>query len=246
MKHAVNIAVRVLEQLRQDKRFFILMLIAPFIVMYFLKIFMDTLSAGFPVERYVVPIGAFLVFFFAFLLCMLVLVRERITGTLERMFINGTTRIDIMSGYALGYLVIATLVAILVLTLLILMFGLNYTIYQLIGLFGVMWILSVVSIFMGVFISTFAKTESQVIPFIPLLTVPSIFLSGLLVETKELPLWAQWVAKSLPLSYANKAISQIISKSPDWSIVFTQIGWLALFVVVLLLLSSLTFKEVQD
>ena len=246
MKHMLTISTRVLEQLRQDKRFFILMLVAPFIVMYFLKIFMDTLSAEFPVERYVVPIGAFLVFFFAFLLCMLVLVRERITGTLERMFINGSTRIDIMSGYALGYVVIATLVAILILALLIMLFGLNYTIYQLAGLFGVMWILSVVSIFLGVFISTFAKTESQVIPFIPLLTVPSIFLSGLLVDTEALPTWAQWVARSLPLSYANKAISQLISTTPDWAIVFKQLGWLALFVVILLLLSSLTFKEVQE
>lgn len=246
MFNTLIIARRVLAQLRRDKQFFVLMLIAPFIVVYFLKIFMDTLQDGFPVERYVVPMGAFIVFFFGFLLCMLVLVRERITGTLERMFINGCSRIDIMGGYTIGYLSIATLVSLVVLGFTVKLFGLNYNYYQLIGLFGVMWLLSIVSILLGIFISTFAKTEAQVIPFIPLLTVPSIFLSGLLVNIEALPNWAQIFSKFLPLTYVNKAISYLISSNINWKLVFKQVGWLSAFIVVLLLAATLTFKEVED
>src|SRR5687768_9830968 len=111
MKKTLVIARRVLIQLRGDKRLLVLSIVAPLAIVYLLKLFFDTMSSGVVVARFAVPVAAFLVHFLAFLLCAIVLVRERSQGTLERMFINGFTRTQVICGYLLGYLGLATLQA---------------------------------------------------------------------------------------------------------------------------------------
>lgn len=98
-----------------------------------LKLFFDTMPPGFAVARYAVPVSAFLVHFLAFLLCALVLVQERTAGTLERMFINGFGRAEIIGGYVLGYLGLATLQAVAALTEVLLLFQLSYSVRTLLS-----------------------------------------------------------------------------------------------------------------
>jgi ABC-2 type transport system permease protein len=123
----IIVAGRVLRQLRGDKRLLALSIVAPLAIVYCLKLFFDTMPPMFPIARYVVPVAAFLVHFLAFLLCAIVLVRERAQGTLERMFINGFTRTDVIAGYLLGYLGLATLQALAALTEVVLLFSLDYS-----------------------------------------------------------------------------------------------------------------------
>ena len=87
-----------------NPRFLVLSVAAPLVIVYLLKIFFDTLPETFDVARYAVPVAAFLVHFLAFLLCAISLVQERTMGTMERMFVNGFRRTEIIAGYVLGFL----------------------------------------------------------------------------------------------------------------------------------------------
>jgi ABC-2 type transport system permease protein len=247
MNNALIIALRTLTQLKRDKRFFILTLVAPFIVIYFLKTFMDTLPPSISVHRYVIPLTAFVVYFLSFLLCAIVLVQERTKGTLERMIINGVTRTHIMSGYTLGYSMLAMLIAAIALIQTVVLFSLSYSWAILATLFVVIWLLSLVSIMFGIFISTFARNEAQIFPFIPLIALPSIFASGLLADVSLLPTWTQWVAHALPLYYANNIIVQLTSGSGfiPLSTLLLNGAMLMLFILFFLVLAAFTFKEVE-
>lgn len=239
------VARRVVKQLLRNRRFLALSVVAPLIIIYFLKLFFDTLPPTIDPARYAVPVAAFLVHFLSFILCAIVLVQERTAGTLERMFVNGFTRTEIIGGYVLGYLGLATVQAVVVLTEVLWLFGLGYSSNRLLLMFGIIWLLAIASVMLGIFISTFARNESQVLPFIPLVIVPSVFLSGLLVSTDLLPAWAQWIGKALPLFYANRAVQRAVQPDSSLTGTWSDIGVLILYSVVLLVLASRTLSDVE-
>ena len=88
------VAQRVLHQLKGDKRFLVLSIIAPLIIIYFLKLLFDTFPPMFPVSNFTIPIAAFIVHFLSFILCAILLVQERTRGTLERMMIGGFSKMS--------------------------------------------------------------------------------------------------------------------------------------------------------
>lgn len=245
MTRTVIVARRVVRQLMHDRRLLALSIVAPLVIVYFLKLFFDTMPPGFVVAIYAVPIAAFLVHFLSFLLCALVLVQERSGDTLERMFINGFRRVEIIGGYVLGYLGLATLQTAVVLAEVLLLFGLSYRAGVLITLFVVIWLLAVASVLLGIFISTFARREGQVIPFIPLIILPSVFLTGLVVAVDRLPAWAQGVGHILPLFYANRVIQEIIRPHGALSHEWGALAVLAGYSIILLLLASRTLAETE-
>ncbi len=245
MRHTITVARRVVKQLLRNLRFLALSIIGPLVIVYFLKLFFDTMPEGFDTARYAVPVAAFLVHFLAFLLCAIVLVQERTAGTLERMFINGFRRTEVIGGYVLGYLGLATFQAVVALTEVIWLFELDYDEETLLTLFVVVWLLAIASVMLGIFVSTFARHEGQVFPFVPLIIVPSVFLSGLLMDVDELPEWAEWLGHALPLFWANDVIQEIIEPNGALENVWGSFVVLAAYSVVLLVLASLTLREVE-
>ncbi|MDQ3923776.1 MAG: ABC transporter permease [Actinomycetota bacterium] len=239
------VAQRVVKQLLHNPRFLVLSIVGPLVIVYFLKVFFDTLPPAFDVARYAVPVAAFIVHFLAFLLCAIALVQERTAGTLERMFVNGFRRTEIIGGYVLGYLGLATFQAAVVLTEVIWLFELDYEAQTLATLFLVVWLLAIASVMLGIFVSTFARRESQVFPFIPLIALPSVFLSGLLVDVDLLPTWAEWLGHIFPLFYANNVIQEVIQPTGILEDVWGNLVVLAGYGVALLLLASLTLREVE-
>ncbi|HSN50149.1 MAG TPA: ABC transporter permease [Bacteroidales bacterium] len=245
MKHTFIIAQRVLSQLKGDKRFLILSVIAPLIIIYFLKLLFDTFPPFVDVKSYTIPISAFIVHFMSLILCAILLVQERTKGTLERIMIGGFSKPAIIGGYTLGYLGLATLQAVTVLTESIWLFKLGYDTQTVVLMFIVIWLLAIVSVMLGIFISTFARHEAQVFPFIPLIILPSVFLTGLIIKPDGLPLWAQIIGKCLPLHYAVNIIHEIIKPHYLVSATFADFGILAGFIFGLLILASLTLKETE-
>lgn len=245
MRNAAIVARRVLRQLVHNRRFLVLSIAAPLIIVYLLKLFFDTMPPGFNMARYAVPIAAFMVHFLSFLLCALVLVQERSGGTLERMFINGFQRVEIIGGYLLGYLCLATFQALVALIEVLLLFNLSYNFDVLLTLFVVVWLLAIASVLLGIFISTFARREDQVLPFVPLIILPSVFLSGLIVNTDLLPAWAGLLGRLFPLYYANRVIQEMIrpqgTLANEWGSAAALVGYSAL----LLLLASRTLRDVE-
>jgi ABC-2 type transport system permease protein len=245
MRRTLLVTRRVLTQLRHDRKLLGLSIVAPLVIVYFLKLFLDTMPPEFNVARYAVPVAAFLVHFLAFLLSAIVLVQERTAGTMERMFINGYRRQEIIGGYLLGYLGLATLQALGALTAVLLLFGLRYAAGTLLTLFVVIWLLAIASVMLGIFISTFARHEGQVFPFIPMIIVPSAFLSGLLVDPGRLPTWADWLGRALPVRYANNVIQEMIRPGGAVSDTWPNLLALSGYIVVLLALASATMREVE-
>jgi ABC-2 type transport system permease protein len=245
MTHTFTIAQRVLSQLKGDRRFLILSLIAPLIVIYFLKLLFDTFPPFVDVKSYTIPVSAFIVHFLSFILCAILLVQERTRGTLERMMISGFSKTSIIGGYTLGYFGLATIQAITALAESIWLFNLNYDTKTVVLLFMVIWLLAIVSVMLGIFISTFAKHEGHVIPFVPLIILPSVFLTGLIIEPTGLPTWAAIIGKCLPLNYAVNIIHEIIK--PEYKIADTLVdfGILTGYIFVLLALASFTLKETE-
>lgn len=245
MRHTLTIARRVIRQLLRNRRFLALSIIAPLVIVYFLKLFFDTMPEAFDTARYAVPVAAFLVHFLAFLLCAIALVQERTAGTMERMFINGFRRTEIIGGYVLGYLGLATFQAVAALAEVIWLFELDYEIETLLTLFGVVWLLAIASVMLGIFVSTFARHEGQVFPFVPLIILPSVFLSGLLMDVEDLPAWAEWLGHALPLFYANNVIQEMIQDSGSLNEVWGNLVVLAGYGGALLLMASRTLREVE-
>ncbi len=243
MNNSFIIAGRVIKQLFRDKRMLGLTVIAPLIIVYFLKLFMDTMPAHFPVDRYVVPAAGFIVFFLAFILCTIVLVQERVAGTLVRMFISGANKTEIISGYLMGYLILATVISTIALTEVILLFELEYELHTIAQLFAVTWLLAIVSVMLGMLISNFARTEGHVLPFIPMVLLPSVFLSGMITDVDLLPVWAQYISKGLPLYYANNIILELIKDGGKLINVWENIPILIGYGFALLVLASFTLRE---
>ncbi len=256
----IVIAKRVITQLKGDKRFLILSIVAPVIIVYFLKLMFNALTKltvvpmpeMFPMplpqlstEKFVMPVTAFIVHFLSFILCSILLVQERTRGTLERMLISGYKKSSIILGYVVGYFGLATIQSVVILTEAIYLFDLNFDGKTLVILFMVIWMLAIVSVMLGIFISTFARNEGHIFPFIPLIILPSLFLTGVIVDANELPKVAEIIGYLLPLRYANNII-QIIGK-PDYvlSEVILNFGILLGYATALWFLASKTMKETE-
>jgi ABC-2 type transport system permease protein len=234
------VAVRVLRQLQHDRRFLALSIIAPLAVVYMLYLFFDAVDRPFfNPNDFVPPVAAFLVHFLTYMLCAVGLVRERTQHTLIRMFVSGYQRGSIIGGYMLAFSVLATVQSLLVIIELQLLFHLDYEWQRFLALWLVIWMLALVSIALGIFVSNFARNEGQVLPMIPLVLVPSVFLSGLIVPAKDLPNWINWVSYITPTYYANNAIQALKESTADYSLLL----YLFIYGAVLLALSVFTLRE---
>lgn len=243
MNHTFLIGRRVFRQLFHDRRFFVVSIVGPLLIIYFLKIFMDTLSPAVPVGRYIMPFAAFIVLFLSFLLCAIVLVQERAAGTMERMFVAGYRRAELIGGYIIGYFGLITLQAVVVTIEVLLLFDLGYDAKTVILLLVVNWQLAIVSVMLGIFVSTFTQHERHIFPFIPLIILPAFFLSGMLVAVNQLPGWAQVLGWLSPLRYANDAIQEIILPDGEMGSMVLNMGILLFYTLILLLLASRTLRD---
>lgn len=243
MRNTFIIASRVIQQLKGDKRFLILSIIAPIIIIYFLKLFFDAFPPIIQIKNFIFPIVAFIVHFLSFLLCAILLVQERVRGTLERMLISGFRKTSIIGGYTLGYMGLASLQAAIVLLESMYLFSLDFNNQSFVYLFIVIWLLAVVSVMLGIFISTFARHEGHIIPFVPLIIIPSVFLSGLIIDTNGLPIWAAFIGKLFPLHYAVNIIREITNPDINLQHTLYDFGMLLFLILVFWILASLTLKE---
>jgi ABC-2 type transport system permease protein len=202
---------------------------------------------------------AFFGYFFVYLLTGVSFLRERIGGTLERLVATPVTRAEIVIGYSLGFGIFAA-TQIVVLTVFILNSVQTPAIGPIpsltIGLgvgsagsallaFALALLLSLGAVNLGIFLSTFARTELQVIQFIPLVIVPQGLLSGILWPVDRLPDVLQAIAHVLPLTYAIEGLRAVMLKGADLSSRTVQIDLvvLAAIAVVFVALASTTIKR---
>lgn len=233
---------RVLSQLRRDHRLVALSLIFPLVVIYFIKVLFDALAGpSFNISIYVVPYSAFIIHFITIMLTTLVLVRERTTGTLTRMFVSGYNQIEIIGGYLLAYTVLATVQSLGVLVEINWLFELGFSVDLFASLYLIMWLLAVISMAFGILVSNFARNEGQALSFFPVVLI-SMIISGIIIPIEKLPEWTQLFSYLTPLYHANLNIQRLISGD----LLFDELSSLLQLVtygVVLMLIAIVTLRE---
>ncbi|PZF83148.1 ABC transporter permease [Jiangella anatolica] len=230
-------AARVLNQLRHDPRTIALMLVVPSLLLTLLWWMYD---GGAVFDRIGPALLAIFPFLVMFLVTSIATLRERTSGTLERLLSMPTGKFDFLAGYALAFGLVALVQALITASVAIGLLDLNTA--------GPAWLLIAVAVFdallgvaLGLFVSAFASTEFQVVQFMPALIVPQFLLCGLLVPRDQLPDVLEAVSNVLPLSYAVDAMSEVqTSTDPQ---VWGQIGIVLGFSVVLLALGAATLRR---
>lgn len=237
------VAGNALAQLVGDRRFLAVSTVVPVVVIYLLKVFWDALDTPLIQQsRFAVPAGVFIVHFVTYVLTAIVLVRERVAATMERMFISGFRPGEVVAGYLGAYTLLATVQSLIILGWLTVLFDLGLGVGRTLQVYVVMWFMAVVSLALGMLVSNFARNEGQVFPFVPLVMMPPVFLSGMIVSVDALPTWARIVSHVVPLRYAVDVIREITDGSgllAAWG----SLSMLPAMALAFLLLAARTLRE---
>lgn len=241
-----RVSARVLRQLHKDPRFLGLAAVVPILLVLLIKgIFEGVpgfMALHIHIGAYALPAAGFFIFFLTYVLCTIVLVRERREGTLSRMFAAGYRRSSVVCGYVTGYAAIAVVQTVLVIASTVVLFHIPVGGHLVLVVFTVL-ILSVVSLALGVFISTLARTEGQIFPSIPLVIMPAILLSGLIIPLEDLHAWLRPIAYAIPLTYAENVLIGVMRDGKTLADVAGSFAMLVGFGVVLLGVASVTLRE---
>lgn len=185
-------------------------------------------------------IGVF-IFFFVFLISGIGLLRERTTGTLERLLSTPIKRYEVVEGYLLGYGTFAVIQ-----TLVIIFFSIKILDITVVGS---MWyvlltnlLCALVALSLGILLSTFAASEFQMIQFIPIVIIPQVFFSGIFPMEKMAD-WIQALSKVMPLYYAADALVGVMYKGYGFREISKDLGVLALFAIIFIGLNIVTLKK---
>ncbi|GEO46134.1 ABC transporter permease [Companilactobacillus kimchii] len=190
----------------------------------------------------IVPIlMGFFVFFFVFLISGMALLNERTSGTLSRLLATPVKRSEIVFGYMLSYGVIAILQ-----TLVIVLFTVWALNVEVVGsIFYVIlinFVLALVALAFGILMSTFAKSEFQMMQFIPLVVIPQIFFSGI-IPLDTMAKGVRVISYILPLKYAGDALTGIVMSGDGFEQIVIPIVVLLGFLIILTVLNILGLKK---
>jgi ABC-2 type transport system permease protein len=239
VQRTLVVTARVLRQLRTDHRTIGLMLLVPVVLMGLLAWIYD----GTPVFDHIGPalLGVF-PFVVMFIVTSVATLRERTSGTLERLMTTPMAKTDLMIGYALAFGLMAVLQAVVASAFAIYVCGLQVA--------GPVWVMVVVAVgdavlgtALGLLASGFARTEFQAVQFMPAFVLPQFLLCGLLVVRDQLPQVLQPVSDALPLSYAVDAMKSVTTSAAPAGDVASDAAVIALWVVLALVLGSLTLRR---
>ena len=227
------VATRVLAQLRHDHRTLGMLVALPCLILALLRWIYDAQPTVF--DRLGPALLALIPFTVMFLVTSVTTLRERSSGTLERLLAMPTAKLDFLLGYAIAFGAVAVVQATLAVGLSVGLLGLSVE--------GPVWTLVLVAVAdavlgtaLGLFVSAFARTEFQAVQFMPALVIPQILLCGLFVPRDELPTGLDVLSNLLPLSYAVDAMSDTSNALPDLLVI-------AAFTVALLALGAATLRR---
>ena len=239
-RRLVSTARRVLAQLRHDPRTLALMLVVPCLLLALLAWVLIDNPAAF--DDFGPQLLAIFPLIVMFLVTSIATLRERSSGTLERLLAMPVGKVDFLAGYAVAFGAMATLQALLASGLSLGLLGMDVA--------GPAWAVIMVAVLvavlgtsLGLFVSAFARTEFQAVQFMPAMVFPQLLLCGLIVPVAALPMVLERVAWLLPMTYAVEAMQHVSRvgtlDSPFPKDILVIVG----FTVVLLVLGSVTLRR---
>ncbi len=240
---AIATARRVLLQLRHDPRTIALLLLVPCALEALLRLIYAHHRAAF--DRAGAPLLAFFPLTTVFLVTSIALLRERTTGTLERLLTTPLERLELLIGYALSFGLLAAAQAGLVSALTLGPLGLRVQ-----GPAALVVVLAVcvalLGTGLGLLASAFARSEFQVVQFFPLIILPQLLLCGLLVARQRMPAVLHAISDALPLSYAVDGMHHLTAQAGAGGAVSIDIAVVLAFAGGALLLGAATLRRRTD
>ena len=208
-------ALRVLLQIRRDPRTIALLLVVPVVLLLLLYWVFEGEPHVF--QQIGAPLCGLFPFIVMFLVTSIAMLRERTTGTLERLMTLPIAKLDILMGYGIAFGLLAALQAAIVCFVGFVALDLNAAHGAwLVGLLAIANALLGMSL--GLFVSAFAQTEFQAVQFMPALIFPQLILCGLFVSRDEMASFLHAISWLLPLTYAFEALAKATSPKPlDWA-----------------------------
>ncbi|QRY61964.1 ABC transporter permease [Gordonia sp. PDNC005] len=239
-------AVRVLRQLRADPRTIALVLVVPILLMTLLYFMYSGQSrppgVPDPFQRVGVVMLGILPFVTMFLITSIAMLRERRSGTLERLLTTPIGKLDLLGGYGVAFSVVAAVQAVLA----------SSVAFGLLGLEAegsVAWVIviamldAMLGVALGLLCSAFAQTEFQAVQFLPVVVIPQLFLCGLFVPRDQLPGWMEVLSDVMPLTYAVQALQEVASNSSTTALMWRDMAIVAACIVVALALAAATLRR---
>jgi ABC-2 type transport system permease protein len=229
---------RLLTQLRHDHRTLALLFGVPVLLMVLLRFVFNTPVVFDHVAPSLLGIFPFTVMF---LITSVATLRERTSGTLERLMTMPMAKLDLLLGYgfAFGMLAVAQVIVVVAVTL-----WLGLTIA------GSLWLLLLIAVLdallgtaLGLFVSAFARTEFQVVQFMPAVVLPQILLSGLFVPRNTMAPLLEWISDVMPLSYAVDATNEVTRRADLTGQILRDLAIVVGCVVLALMVGSVTLRR---
>jgi ABC-2 type transport system permease protein len=204
-------AVRILRQLRHDKRTIGLLVVVPALLLTLMRYVFDSQPQIF--DRIgLIMLGVF-PFIAMFLITSVAMLRERTTGTLERLLTTPLHKLDLLFGYGIAFALAAAVQAAIAATLAYWLLGLDTV--------GSPWVVgglaignAVLGMSVGLFTSAFAQSEFQAVQFLPAFVLPQMLLCGLIWPRDQMVGWLEKISNVLPMSYAVEALTEV-GRHPD-------------------------------
>lgn len=199
-------AWRVGAQLRRDRRTLALILVVPPALLLLMRYVLDEQPGTF--DRLGAPLVGLFPLIIMFLITSIAMLRERTTGTLERLMSLPLAKLDLLLGYGLAFACVAAVQGAVTAGFAFGVLGLDAD--------GPAWVVVVLAIAnavlgmaLGLFLSAFARSEFQAVQFMPAFILPQLLLSGLFVPRERMPELLETIAALLPFTYAFDALARV-------------------------------------
>jgi ABC-2 type transport system permease protein len=230
--------VRVLQQLRHDPRTLVLLIAVPALLMTLLRYVFDSKAEFGQVAPDLLGIFPFLLMF---LVTSVATLRERSSGTLERLMTLPLPKLALLGGYGAGFSAIA-IVQVAVTTVVSLALGMTVD-GPIVWLFVVILLDALLGVALGLLASAFAKTEFQAIQLMPVVVLPQLLVCGLFQPRAAMAEVLQWVADVLPLPYAVQALQYVANGTAPDAAFARDIAVLAAYVVGALIAAAASLRR---
>jgi ABC-2 type transport system permease protein len=231
---------RIITQLRHDPRTIAMIIVVPTLLITLIY-FMYEGQAGVFDRIALTMLGVF-PFIVMFLITSIAMLRERTTGTLERLFTTPVGKLDLLFGYGVAFGLAAAAQAAVAA-------GFAYWVLdmQTAGSVGLVILIAVANAVLGVALgllcSAFARTEFQAVQFMPLVVAPQLLLCGLFVPREEMAGWLQAISNVLPMSYSVEALTEVGANADPTGIMWRDLTVVVGAIVVALILGAATLRR---
>jgi ABC-2 type transport system permease protein len=232
-------ARRVLTQLRHDPRSIAMVMVVPCVVLGIVAWMFN--ATPMVIDRFGPMLLAIFPAFVMFLVTSVTMLRERTSGTLERLMTLPLAKADFLVGYALAFALLAAVQAVVLTAWAHWVCGMDVS-GSLAGLMAIAVLDAVLGSSLGLAASSVARTEFQAVQMLPVVVVPQLLICGLLMPRDQMPTLLQWLSDAAPFTYALEATGDLAA-GRGWADAAPDAAMVAGFVVLSAILGVVTLRR---